>query len=208
MLPVIKQQLINLMQQALATIAKSRGIDPDSLVIPHLERPKVADHGDVATNIAMQLAKGWKTNPRELAQSFVDELKNQQGFNDLLAGVEIAGPGFINLRLTQAAKSKVINQIFAERTCFGQQAENGQKVLIEFVSANPTGPLHVGHGRQAALGDALSNILKTQGWFVQKASPNTPTTVGLCLIISRTMLSFLVSFLRTIAVIRFCGTFP
>jgi arginyl-tRNA synthetase len=168
MLPVIKQQLIDLMQQALATIAKNRGIDPNTLATPHLERPKVAEHGDVATNIAMQLAKGWKTNPRELAQVFVDELKNQQGFNELLASVEIAGPGFINLRLTQLAKSKVIQQIFAEKNCFGQQPEIGQKVLIEFVSANPTGPLHVGHGRQAALGDALSNILKTQGWFVHK----------------------------------------
>lgn len=127
MLPVIKQQLIDLMQQALANIAKNRGIDPNTLAIPHLERPKVAEHGDVATNIAMQLAKGWKTNPRELAQAFVDELKNQSGFVELLASVEIAGPGFINLRLTQAAKSKVIDQIFAEKSCFGQQPEIGKK---------------------------------------------------------------------------------
>jgi arginyl-tRNA synthetase len=128
----------------------------------------VAEHGDIATNIAMQLAKNWKTNPRELAQAFVDQLLAQPGCKDLIASAEIAGPGFINLRLTLAAKLQVLHKIFAEGSCFGQQSENGQKVLVEFVSANPTGPLHVGHGRQAALGDALSNLLKTQGWSVHK----------------------------------------
>ena len=156
------------MQNALAEIAKSRDISLDVLPVPHLERPKVAEHGDIATNIAMQLAKNWKTNPRELAQSFIDKLQEQAGYQDLLSSVEIAGPGFINLRLTQAAKLQVINKIFSEGNCFGQQSENGKKVLVEFVSANPTGPLHVGHGRQAALGDALSNLLKTQGWSVHK----------------------------------------
>ena len=168
MLPVIKQQITTLMQNALAEIAKGRGIALDVLPIPHLERPKVAEHGDIATNIAMQLAKNWKTNPRELAQAFVEQLQAQPTYADLLASVEIAGPGFINLRLTQAAKLRVISKIFAEGNCYGQQKENGKKVLIEFVSANPTGPLHVGHGRQAALGDALSNVLKTQGWAVHK----------------------------------------
>jgi arginyl-tRNA synthetase len=168
MLPVIKQQITTLMQNALAEIAKSRDISLDVLPVPHLERPKVAEHGDIATNIAMQLAKNWKTNPRELAQSFIGKLQEQAGYQDLLSSVEIAGPGFINLRLTQAAKLQVINKIFSEGNCFGQQSENGKKVLVEFVSANPTGPLHVGHGRQAALGDALSNLLKTQGWSVHK----------------------------------------
>ncbi len=168
MLPVIKQQITTLMQSALAEIAKSRDISLDVLPTPRLERPKVAEHGDIATNIAMQLAKNWKINPRELAQAFVDQLQAQPGCKDLIASAEIAGPGFINLRLTLAAKLQVLHKIFAEGSCFGQQSENGQKVLVEFVSANPTGPLHVGHGRQAALGDALSNLLKTQGWSVHK----------------------------------------
>ena len=168
MLPVIKQQITTLMQSALAEIAQSRDISLDVLPTPHLERPKVAEHGDIATNIAMQLAKNWKINPRELAQAFVDQLQAQPGCKDLIASAEIAGPGFINLRLTLAAKLQVLHKIFAEGSCFGQQSENGQKVLVEFVSANPTGPLHVGHGRQAALGDALSNLLKTQGWSVHK----------------------------------------
>jgi len=167
MLPAIKKQIISLMQDALAQIAKERGI-ADSLPEPHVERPKVVEHGDLATNIAMQLSKAWKANPRELAQVFVEKLLAQSGAKELIASAEIAGPGFINLRLTQKARLHVIGKIFADGNCYGQQAELGKKVLVEFVSANPTGPLHVGHGRQAALGDALSNILKTQGWSVHK----------------------------------------
>jgi arginyl-tRNA synthetase len=167
MLPVIKKQIISLMQAALAEIAKERGIQ-DSLPEPHVERPKVAEHGDLATNIAMQLSKAWKANPRELAQVFVEKLLAQANAKELVTSAEIAGPGFINLRLTQKARLQVIGKVFADGNCYGQQAELGKKVLVEFVSANPTGPLHVGHGRQAALGDALSNILKTQGWSVHK----------------------------------------
>ncbi|MEN9930081.1 MAG: hypothetical protein RL604_328 [Pseudomonadota bacterium] len=167
MLPAIKKQIISLMQAALAEIAKERSI-LDPLPEPHVERPKVVEHGDLATNIAMQLSKAWKANPRELAQVFVEKLMAQVGATELIASAEIAGPGFINLRLTQKARLQVIGKIFADGNCYGQQAELGKKVLVEFVSANPTGPLHVGHGRQAALGDALSNILKTQGWSVHK----------------------------------------
>ena len=167
MLPVIKKQIISLMQAALAEIAKERDIQ-DSLPEPYVERPKVVEHGDLATNIAMQLSKAWKANPRELAQVFVEKLLAQSNAKELIASAEIAGPGFINLRLTQKARLQVIEKVFADGNCYGQQAELGKKVLIEFVSANPTGPLHVGHGRQAALGDALSNILKTQGWSVHK----------------------------------------
>jgi arginyl-tRNA synthetase len=167
MLPAIKKQIISLMQVALAEIAKERSI-LDSLPEPHVERPKVVEHGDLATNIAMQLSKAWKANPRELAQVFVEKLMAQAGAKELIASAEIAGPGFINLRLTQKARLQVIGKIFADGNCYGQQAELDKKVLVEFVSANPTGPLHVGHGRQAALGDALSNILKTQGWSVHK----------------------------------------
>jgi len=167
MLPAIKKQIISLMQAALAEIAKERSI-LDPLPEPHVERPKVVEHGDLATNIAMQLSKAWKANPRELAQVFVEKLMAQVGATELIASAEIAGPGFINLRLTQKARLQVIGKVFADGNCYGQQAELGKKVLVEFVSANPTGPLHVGHGRQAALGDALSNILKTQGWSVHK----------------------------------------
>ena len=167
MLPLIKKQIINLMQAALSELAKEHGIS-DALPVPHLERPKVAEHGDIATNIAMQLAKAWKLNPRELAQAFVAKLATQQNYSDLLASAAVAGPGFINLRLTQSAKTKVIGSIFSEMDGFGKQPANDKKVLVEFVSANPTGPLHVGHGRQAALGDVLSSLLQTQGLQVHR----------------------------------------
>jgi arginyl-tRNA synthetase len=167
MLPAIKKQIINLMQSALSELASERGIS-EPLPIPHLERPKVAEHGDIATNIAMQLAKAWKINPRDLAQEFVARLATQQNYSNLLASAEVAGPGFINLRLTQAAKTNVINSIFTEAENFGRQPAIDKKVLVEFVSANPTGPLHVGHGRQAALGDVLSSLLQTQGLQVHR----------------------------------------
>jgi arginyl-tRNA synthetase len=155
------------MQGALAELARDRGIS-EALPVPHLERPKVAEHGDIATNIAMQLSKAWKINPRELAQEFFAKLTTQENYSNLLASVEVAGPGFINLRLTQTAKTNVINSIFTEAENFGQQLANDRKVLVEFVSANPTGPLHVGHGRQAALGDVLSSLLQTQGLQVHR----------------------------------------
>jgi len=167
MLPALKKQIINLMQGALSELAGERGIS-ETLPLPHLERPKVAEHGDIATNIAMQLSKAWKVNPRDLAQEFVAKLATQHNYSTLLASAEVAGPGFINLRLTQAAKTNVINSIFTEAENFGRQPDNDKKVLVEFVSANPTGPLHVGHGRQAALGDVLSSLFQTQGLQVHR----------------------------------------
>jgi arginyl-tRNA synthetase len=167
MLPALKKQIINLMQGALSELASERGIS-EPLPLAHLERPKVAEHGDIATNIAMQLSKAWKVNPRDLAQEFVAKLATQHNYSTLLASAEVAGPGFINLRLTQVAKTNVINSIFTEAESFGRQPVNDKKVLVEFVSANPTGPLHVGHGRQAALGDVLSSLLQTQGLQVHR----------------------------------------
>jgi Arginyl-tRNA synthetase len=134
-----------------------------------LERPKVAAHGDVACNVAMQLAKPLRANPRQLAQQIVDALLAQPRAQGLVEAAEVAGPGFINLRLAPAAKQAVIAAVFAEKDAFGRsQRDAGKHVLIEFVSANPTGPLHVGHGRQAALGDALSNVLASQGYDVHR----------------------------------------
>ena len=167
MLPEIKKQIIDSIHAALREIALSRGIESD-LPLPHLERPKVAEHGDFATNIAMQLAKSWKINPRELAVNLIEVVNRQHDFSMVVAAAEIAGPGFINLRLTDSAKRKVVNTVLTQSHCFGKQSGINKKVLIEFVSANPTGPLHVGHGRQAALGDAISNLMATQGWSVHR----------------------------------------
>lgn len=158
-----------MLSAALQGLAQDRGFG--DVPQPRLERPKAVDHGDVACNIALQLSKAWKLNPRDLAQALVERLQQQSGFGDLIASCEIAGPGFINFRLTKAAKTKVITEILGAKSQFGVLPQGSGVVpsaMIEFVSANPTGPLHVGHGRQAALGDALANLLGTQGIAVHR----------------------------------------
>ena len=164
-----KNQLISMLSAALQGLAQDRGFG--DVPQPRLERPKAVDHGDVACNIALQLSKAWRLNPRDLAQALVERLQQQSGFGDLIASCEIAGPGFINFRLTKAAKTKVITEILGAKSQFGVLPQGSGVVpsaMIEFVSANPTGPLHVGHGRQAALGDALANLLGTQGIAVHR----------------------------------------
>ncbi|MFM0738300.1 arginine--tRNA ligase [Paraburkholderia xenovorans] len=172
MLPAHKHTLETLLADTVKQVAQtSQGESEAAFVSPTitLERPKVAAHGDVACNVAMQLAKPLRANPRQLAQQIVDALLAQPGARGLVEAAEVAGPGFINLRLAAAAKQAVIAAVFAEQDTFGRsQRDAGKHVLIEFVSANPTGPLHVGHGRQAALGDALSNVLASQGWDVHR----------------------------------------
>ena len=130
------------------------------------ESPKLASHGDLATTAAMQLAKPLKANPRQVAENLRQALLATPAFGQWVASIDIAGPGFINITLKSAAKQQVVHDVLSEATRFGGQATNGQRVLVEFVSANPTGPLHVGHGRQAALGDAICNLIQTQGWDV------------------------------------------
>ncbi len=134
-----------------------------------LERPRDPSHGDIACNLAMQLAKPLKKNPRELAQALVDGVLSQPGREELIASADIAGPGFINLRVAEAAKQAVVKVVLAEGAQYGKSSAGaGKKVLVEFVSANPTGPLHVGHGRQGALGDAMSALLQSQGYDVTR----------------------------------------
>jgi len=152
------------LQQALATVlAELAG--PAGLAAPPaaFESPKQAAHGDLAVTAAMQLARGLRKNPREVAQSLVDALQRQGAVQRWVQAVEIAGPGFINLRLTPAARQAVVAEVLLAGPAYGQQPANGQRVMVEFVSANPTGPLHVGHGRNAALGDSICNLLETQG---------------------------------------------
>ena len=169
MLLTNKNRLIEMLSEALQGLAKEHGFS--DAPTPRLERPKAVEHGDIACNIALQLSKAWKQNPRELAQKLVDRLQTQPGFHQLIASCEIAGPGFINFRLSNQAKTAVVGEIFLAGNHFGESnIGNGpsSSAMIEFVSANPTGPLHVGHGRQAALGDALANLLATQGIKVHR----------------------------------------
>jgi arginyl-tRNA synthetase len=133
---------------------------PDRAGPVALERPKQAAHGDYATNVALQHAKALGRNPREFAQALIAALPP----SDLVAKTEIAGAGFINVFLTPAARRSVVATVLSRRGVFGRSdARHGETVMVEFVSANPTGPLHVGHGRQAALGDSLATLLEWQG---------------------------------------------
>ncbi len=132
------------------------------------ESPKAAAHGDLACTAAMQLAKPLKRNPREVAEALRADLMARDPFRRWVDAIEIAGPGFLNIRLKPAAKQAVVREVLAAGPCFGQQPSNGQRMMVEFVSANPTGPLHVGHGRQAALGDAICNLYASQGWQVHR----------------------------------------
>jgi arginyl-tRNA synthetase len=147
-----------------------RTVAPDApaSLAPVFEAPKQAAHGDLAVTAAMQLAKALKKNPRELGQALVDALNAQPAVQRWVSGIEIAGPGFINLRLKPEAKQAVVAEVLSQGERFGHQPAQSKKVLVEFVSANPTGPLHVGHGRQGALGDALCNLFETQGQQVTR----------------------------------------
>ena len=133
------------------------------------ESPKVAAHGDLACTAAMQLAKGLKQNPRQVAEALKQLLVFQPAFERWVDAVEIAGPGFINIRLKAGAKQETVRDILRQAARYGVKPPvSGQRMVVEFVSANPTGPLHVGHGRQAALGDAICNLLATQGVQVHR----------------------------------------
>ena len=157
-----KQDLLKALASAIEEVS------PASPLKAAFESPKLAAHGDLACTSAMQLAKPLKKNPREVAQALIAALERQPAVQRHVESFEIAGPGFINLRLRASARQAVVREVLAAGACFGRQAANAQHVLVEFVSANPTGPLHVGHGRQAALGDAICNLFETQGWDVRR----------------------------------------
>jgi len=161
-----KDQVTQLFAEAVAPLIAGSDLDMPAIT---LERPRDAAHGDLACNIAMQLAKPLKRNPRELAQSIVDAVLINPARIGLIDTIDIAGPGFINLHVALATKHAVIRRILADAQCYGRtNLAANHKVLVEFVSANPTGPLHVGHGRQGALGDAICALFEAQGYTVQR----------------------------------------
>ncbi len=158
----VKTELLEALRTALEDLLPGAGAKAA------FESPKVAAHGDLATTAAMQLAKPLKLNPRQLAENLCTSLRSTPAFQTWVDVLDIAGPGFINIKLKPAAKQQVVRSVLAQTTRYGTQADNGQRMLVEFVSANPTGPLHVGHGRQAALGDAVCNLFTTQGYQVHR----------------------------------------
>ncbi|HRY90090.1 MAG TPA: arginine--tRNA ligase, partial [Rubrivivax sp.] len=157
-----RNELLQALEAVLARMA------PGAAPPAAFESPKQAAHGDLAITAAMPLARSLKRNPRELGQQLADELRREAAFARWVDAVEIAGPGFVNLRLKAAAKQAVVAEVLRAGDAFGSLPAHGARALVEFVSANPTGPLHVGHARQAALGDSLCNLLQTQGWQVTR----------------------------------------
>jgi arginyl-tRNA synthetase len=158
----VKSELLQALRHALEKLSPGAGAKAA------FESPKVAAHGDLATTAAMQLAKPLKLNPRQLAENLRTELQAAPPYQQWVEAIDIAGPGFINIRLKPEAKQQIVREVLTQTKQFGCQAQKGQRMLVEFVSANPTGPLHVGHGRQAALGDAICNLYQTQGWNVYR----------------------------------------
>jgi arginyl-tRNA synthetase len=155
----LRSHLSDLLHAAVQIVA------PGATVPIVLERPKSSQHGDYASNLAMQLAKPMKRNPRDIAQALVAALPA----SSMLQKAEIAGAGFVNLYLKPAAKQRVVKEALQKARAFGRDGLGcGRKVQVEFVSANPTGPLHVGHGRGAAYGASLSNLLEAAGFLVAR----------------------------------------
>ncbi len=162
----MKTQLRALIEQGLSAL-RNAGTLPADLPSPDfsVERPKERAHGDFSTNAAMLLAKAARGNPRALAQQLLDALPA----SDAIAKVEIAGPGFINFHLTPAAWQQQVRDIHAAGPAFGRNASGGGKTVgVEYVSANPTGPLHVGHGRAGVIGDCIARVMAANGWDVKR----------------------------------------
>jgi arginyl-tRNA synthetase len=159
------EELKQIIERAVHAAAEKNGWDvPESFEV-RLERPRQAGHGDWATNTAMQLAKIFGTKPRDLAESIIASLPE----NDIIANAEVAGPGFMNFKLASAWMTDTIKSAIECGENYGRIDEgHGRKVQIEFVSANPTGPLHMGHGRGAAVGDITASILSFAGWNVER----------------------------------------
>lgn len=161
----IRESLESVLYQALKAAVEAGGLPLNEIPQPSLERPREEGHGDWACTIAMRLAKAAHMNPRAIAQAIVDHLPE----NNLVESFEIAGPGFINLTLTNASFQAVVSEARQQGSDFGKsELSEPCKVNLEYVSANPTGPMHVGHGRWAALGDAIARVMRHAGYSVDE----------------------------------------
>ena len=162
----VEEKLRALIEEALKAMADERGLVLPERPVIMLERPRREGQGDWACNVAMQMAKTFGMKPRDIALSVVDHLDLESGY---LERAEVAGPGFINFFLSPLWAAEVIRTVRHEGKGYGQsEVGKGKKVQVEFVSANPTGPLHVGHGRGAIVGDVTANILAAAGWEVER----------------------------------------
>ena len=160
----IREELEKLVESALVAAREDGSLNLEEIPAASLERPRDETNGDWASTVALRTAKVAKKNPREIAQSIVDHLPE----NDMIESVSIAGPGFINLKLAPSVFQGVVAQVRSERSDYGKGTvpEGKRKINLEYVSANPTGPMHVGHGRWAALGDATARVMRHAGYDV------------------------------------------
>src|SRR5690606_28677088 len=164
--PSVKASLHALVSRAIDAL-RSAGTLPADAEVPAfvIERPKARVQGDFSTNAAMLLAKPARSNPRAVAQAIVDALPASAD----IGKVEIAGPGFINFHVAEAAWRRELGEVFARGATYGRnEGGKGHRAGVEYVSANPTGPLHVGHGRAAVIGDCIARVLGANGWEVAR----------------------------------------
>lgn len=157
--------LADLLRSTAAAVLAAHDLDTDALpATVTVERPRNPEHGDYATNLALQVGKKVGANPRELAGWLAEALTAADG----IAAADVAGPGFVNLRIDAAAQGRIVADVTAAGAAYGNSSELGINVNLEFVSANPTGPIHIGGTRWAAVGDALGRLLSTQGAAVTR----------------------------------------
>jgi arginyl-tRNA synthetase len=150
-------------EAALCAVLRQMGVEQPTV---QLERPRDLSHGDVASNVAMTLARELKRSPRQIAEQIAESLDLEAAG---VEAVEVAGSGFLNFRLSSGVVASVLRGILVRDEAWGRsETGGGERVMVEFVSANPTGPLHIGHGRQAALGDAIASLLTWTGWQVHR----------------------------------------
>ena len=152
-----REELLDALRAAIAEVSPGHSLPAT------FETPRQPEHGDLAVTAAMPLARAQKRNPREVAAELIAALRAKTAVERWVESIAVAGPGFINLHLRAAARQRIVAEVLADGAGFGTRRASGEPVIVEFVSANPTGPLHVGHARQAALGDAICNLLETQG---------------------------------------------
>jgi arginyl-tRNA synthetase len=162
----MKHRLLEILRASLDSCVAGGILDAGGLAFIELEAPREEAHGDYATNVAMILASRAKKSPRKIAESIVEHIKDREG---ILQKVEIAGPGFINFYVKEDTWARLLEEVERLGDDYGRsEIGRGQKVMVEFVSANPTGPLHVGHARGAVIGDVIANILKASGYSVTR----------------------------------------
>src|SRR6266545_4397175 len=160
---MIEERLIALVTEAQAEVARELGLAGD-LAEVELSKPRQKEHGDFATNVALVLAPRVGRSPRDVAELLVRHLPPAS----FVRSAEVAGPGFINFRLTTDWLTGALRDVATRGEAYGRADPNGLRAQVEFVSANPTGPLHIGHARNAALGDALARVLQAAGWSVER----------------------------------------